>query len=274
MRITINVKEGSRAKIRQIELVGNTSFPDKEILSTLSLKTPTIVTFFNQNDRYSRETLQGDLEKIQGYFQDRGYANAHIESVQVAIAPDKKRYLHHGESQRGRGLPARGHQTGRQPDRCGSRAARSWSRCTRARSTRSTRSATPRTAIKNRLGAEGFYFAKVDPVPSVDELTKIVDLTLFVDPGNRVYVRHINFTGTTRSNDEPLRREMRQLEAAWLSNVAIERSKQRLQRLPYVESVDMTTEAVPGSPDLVDVELRDQGALQREHRRRHRLLGL
>jgi outer membrane protein insertion porin family len=107
--------------------------------------------------------------------------------------------------------------------------------------------------IKNRLGAEGFYFAKVEPVPTSDDQKKIVALTLFVDPGSRVYVRHINFTGTTRSNDETLRREMRQLEGSWLSNVALERSKQRLQRDPFVESVEMSTEPVAGVPDMVDV---------------------
>jgi outer membrane protein insertion porin family len=90
-------------------------------------------------------------------------------------------------------------------------------------------------------------------VPQIDEPKKIVNLTLFIDPGSRIYVRHINFTGTTRSDDESLRRELRQLEAAWLSNVSLERSKQRLQRLAFVESVDMSTEPVPGSPDLVDV---------------------
>ena len=108
-------------------------------------------------------------------------------------------------------------------------------------------------AIRNRLGAEGFYFAKVEPVPTTDDQKKIVNLTLFVDPGSRTYVRHINFTGSTRSNDETLRRELRQLEGSWLSNVALERSKQRLQRDPFIESVDMSTEPVAGVPDMVDV---------------------
>ncbi len=107
--------------------------------------------------------------------------------------------------------------------------------------------------IRNRLGAEGFYFAKVEPVPETDDAHRIVNLTLFVNPGSRTYVRHINFTGTTRSNDETLRRELRQLEGAWMSNIAVERSKQRLQRLPFVETVDMTTDPVAGAPDLVDV---------------------
>ena len=107
--------------------------------------------------------------------------------------------------------------------------------------------------IRNRLGAEGFYFAKVEPVPETDDAHRIVNLTLFVNPGSRTYVRHINFTGTTRSNDETLRRELRQLEGAWMSNIAVERSKQRLQRLPFIETVDMTTDPVAGAPDLVDV---------------------
>jgi hypothetical protein len=110
-------------------------------------------------------------------------------------------------------------------------------------------------------------------VPAIDEANKIVNLTLFVDPGSRVYVRHINFTGTTRSNDETLRREMRQLEGAWLSNVALERSKQRLQRLAFVESVEMTTEQVPGSPDLVDVGFAIKERPSATHRRGYRLFG-
>ncbi len=107
--------------------------------------------------------------------------------------------------------------------------------------------------IKNRLGADGFYFAKVDAVKTPDEAKKEVSLTLFVEPGNRVYVREINFNGSTRSNDETLRREMRQLEGALLSNVALERSKQRLQQQPFIEKVDFETNPVAGSPDLVDV---------------------
>jgi outer membrane protein insertion porin family len=254
VRISINVKEGDRAKIRQIDLVGNTSFPDKAILSTLSLKTPTIFTFFKQDDRYSRETLQGDLEKIQDYFQDRGYANAHIDSVQVAIAPDKKDIfitvnITEGELYRLGSVKLAGNLVVSEQELQKLVTVRQGQIYSQHEISNTE------DAIKNRLGAEGFYFAKVDPVPSVDEAHKVVNLTLFVDPGNRVYVRHINFTGTTRVNDEPLRREMRQLEAAWLSNLALQRSKERLQRLPYIESVDTSTTPVPGTPDQVDVDV-------------------
>jgi outer membrane protein insertion porin family len=254
VRISINIKEGSRAKIRQIDIVGNTTFKDKAILSTLTSQTPTLLTIFNSKDRYSRETLQGDIEKIQSYFQDRGYANAHIDSAQVTIGPDKKdifitvnvtegNLYHLGDVKLAGNLivPAAELQRLLLVHRGEVYSQRLIS--------------ATEDAIKNRLGAEGFYFAKVEPVPMADEAHRIVNLTLFVDPGNRVYVRHINFTGTTRSDDETLRREMRQLEAAWLSNLALEESKLRLERLPYVESVDTSTAAVPGTPDEVDVNM-------------------
>ena len=252
VRVNIDIKEGSRAKIRQINIVGNTVFKDKAILETLSLQTPNWQSWYKQSDRYARETLQGDLEKITTFYQDRGYANFHIDSVQVAIAPDKSDIFitanvtegavyKLGEIKLAGNLIAPEAELRRllviAPGQIYSQKYISASQ----------------EAIKNRLGAEGFYFAKVEPVPQMDEANKIVNMTLFVDPGSRVYVRHINFTGTTRSDDESLRRELRQLEGAWLSNVSLERSKQRLQRLAFVESVDMTTDQVPGSPDLVDV---------------------
>ena len=252
VRVNIDIKEGSRAKIRQINIVGNTVFKDKAILETLALQTPNWQSWYKQSDRYARETLQGDLEKISTFYQDRGYANFHIDSVQVAIAPDKSDIFitanitegavyKLGEIKLAGNLIAPEAELKRllfiAPGQIYSQKFISASQ----------------EAIKNRLGAEGFYFAKVEPVPQMDEAKKIVNMTLFVDPGSRVYVRHINFTGTTRSDDESLRRELRQLEGAWLSNVSLERSKQRLQRLAFVESVEMTTDQVAGSPDLVDV---------------------
>jgi len=110
--------------------------------------------------------------------------------------------------------------------------------------------------MQNRMGRDGYAFAKVEPVPTADNVNHTVALTFFVDPGNRVYVRNISFSGVTRINDEVLRRELRQLEGGWLSNVALERSKQRIQRLPYVKSVEFETTPVAGSPDLVDVNYK------------------
>ena len=252
VRVNINIKEGSRAKIRQINIVGNTKYKDKEILETLQLQTPNWSSWYKESDRYSRESLQGDLEKITAWYQDRGYANFRIDSAQVAVAPDKSDIfitvnVSEGQVYRLGEIKVAGNTIVPESELHNLLLLHSGQIYSQK-----AISAT-QAAIKNRLGAEGFYFAKVEPVPSTDDQKKIVDLTLFVDPGSRVYVRHINFTGTTRSNDETLRRELRQLEGSWLSNVALERSKQRLQRDPFIESVEMSTEPVPGVPDLVDV---------------------
>src|SRR5690606_5457302 len=104
--------------------------------------------------------------------------------------------------------------------------------------------------IRLRLGEEGYSFATVEPVPDLDREAKTAAVTLYVDPKNRVYVRRINFNGTSSINDEVLRRELRQFEGGFLSNSRLERSKIRLQRLPYIEQVDVATNPVPGTPDV------------------------
>ena len=252
VRLTLDIKEGSRAKIRQINVVGNTHFKEKDILDTLQLTTPNLTSWYKSSDRYSRESLQGDLEKITAYYQDRGFANFRIDSVQVAIAPDKSDIfitvnISEGQIYRLGDIKIAGNTI------IGEDEVRKLLVVQPGQVYSQKNISATQTLIKNRLGAEGFYFAKVEPVPTTDDAKKIVSMVLFVDPGSRVYVRHINFTGTTRSNDETLRRELRQLEGSWLSNVQLERSKQRLQREPFIESVETNTTPVPGAPDLVDV---------------------
>ena len=252
VRVNLDIKEGSRAKIRQINIVGNKTFKAKDILETLTLKTPTWTSWYKQDDRYSRESLQGDLEKIQTYYQDRGYAKAHIDSVQVAISPDKNDVfitanITEGVVYKISSVKLAGNLV--VPEAQLRRLVLVTPGQTYSQKTISS----TQELIKNRLGAEGFFFAKVEPVPTLDEAKREVALSLFVDPGNRVYVREISFKGTTRSNDETLRRELRQLEGALLSNIALERSKQRLQQQPFVEKADFETNPVPGSPDQVDV---------------------
>jgi outer membrane protein insertion porin family len=255
VRVNININEGARAKIRQIDIVGNTAFKEKAIIDTLTSKTPNWSTWYKQGDRYSRETVQGDLEKIQQYYQDRGYANAHIDSVQVEIAPDKKDMfitvnLTEGTTYKIGEVKLAGDMI------IGEEEIRRLLLVAKGQLYSQKIVTATEELIKNRLGAEGFFFTKVEPVPELNEAKREVNLTFYVEPGSRVYVREIRFTGTTRSNDETLRRELRQLEGALLSNLALERSKQRLQQQSYIEEVEFKTEQVAGSADLVDVEFK------------------
>jgi outer membrane protein insertion porin family len=254
VKINIDIVEGKRAKIRTINLVGNEIFREKDILETLELKTPNLLSFYKQDDRYSRESLQGDLEKIRSYYMDRGYANFEVESTQVAIAPEKDDIfitvnVNEGEVHTIKDVKLAGTFVVPEP------LLRRYLLVQPGDTfSRKTITAT-QELLQNRLGEDGFAFAKVEAVPTTsgDPANKELSLTFFVDPGNRVYVRHITFNGVSKINDDVLRREMRQLEGGWLSNVALDRSKQRLERLPYIKKVESETKPVAGSTDLVDV---------------------
>src|SRR5690349_4196208 len=255
VKIKIDIKEGSRAKIREINIVGNTKFKPKEILETLELKTPNWLSWYKQDDRYSRESLQGDLEKIRNYYMDRGYANFQIDSTQVAIAPEKEDIfitvnVDEGQVYKVSEVKLAGTFVVPRSDLEQLLLIHPGQTFNRKLITSS------QELMQNRMGRDGYAFAKVEPVPTADNANHTVALTFFVDPGNRVYVRNISFSGANRINDEVLRREMRQLEGGWLSNTSLERSKQRIQRLPYVKSVDFETTPVAGSPDLVDVNYK------------------
>jgi outer membrane protein insertion porin family len=250
--IIVDIKEGKRAKIEMINLVGDTKFKEKDVLNTFELKTPNWLSWYKQDDRYSRESLTGDLEKLRSYYMDRGYANFEIESTQVTIAPEKDDMfitvnINEGEVFKVSEIKLAGTMV--VPEEQLRRLL-----LIKPGDTFSRKAITSSQELMSyRLGADGYAFAKIDPVPTPDNDKKTVSITFFIEPGNRVYVRHINFENTTAINDETLRREMRQLEGGWLSNSAVERSKERIQRLPYVEKVEFETKPVPGSADLVDV---------------------
>ena len=251
--VIVDIKEGKRAKIEQINLVGNTKFKEKDVLDSFELKTPNWLSWYKQDDRYSRESLTGDLEKLRSYYMDRGYANFQIESTQVAIAPEKDDMyitvnVTEGDVFKVSEIKLAGTMVVPESQLRALLLIKPGDIFSRKAVTGS------QELMSYRLGADGYAFAKIDPVPTPDNNKKTVSLTFFIEPGNRVYVRHINFNNITAINDETLRREMRQLEGGWLSNSAIERSKERLQRLPYVEKVEFENKPVAGSADLVDVD--------------------
>ena len=253
VKITIDITEGKRARIRQINIAGNTAFPEEELLEAFELRTPNWLSWYRQDDRYAREALSGDLEKLRSYYMDRGYANFAVTSTQVAIAPEKDDMfitvnINEGDVYKVSELKMAGNMV--VPESELRRLI-----FLNAGDVYALRNITQSTEMmKLRLGLDGYAFASIDPVTQINEETKEIAITFVVDPKNRVYVRRINFNGTTGVNDEVFRREMRQLEGAYLSNAAVERSKERVQRLPFIEKVDVETNQVPGAADLVDVD--------------------
>jgi outer membrane protein insertion porin family len=250
--ILIDVSEGAVARIKQINIVGNTVFDDETLLDRFNQSTSNWLSFYTKSDQYSKQELAADLETLRSYYQDRGYIKFNIDSTQVSITPDKKDIyitinVTEGEQYKVREVRLSGEMVV-PPDKLypafNINAGDVFSR---------KRVTDTVTKISDTLGNEGYAFANVNTVPDIDEETRQVDLTFFVDPGKRVYVRRINYAGNSKTRDVVLRQEMRQMEGGWFSAEKVERSRTRLQRLGFFEEVNVETPAVPGSTDEVDV---------------------
>lgn len=250
--IHIKISEGRVAKIKQINVVGNNVFDDKTLLRNLELNTSNLLSFYTKDDQYSKQKLQADLETLRSYYLDRGYINFNIESTQVAITPDKKDIyvtinVKEGDIYKLEKVKLAGNLVVAPPELIKLVKVGPGETFSRKNATETSK------AISDRLGDDGYAFANVNMVPEINEAKKTVDMTFFVDPGKRVYVRRINMKGNSKTRDEVLRREMRQMESSWASSSKIERSKTRLERLGYFEEVNVETPPVTGTADQIDV---------------------
>jgi outer membrane protein insertion porin family len=257
VKIDINIREGIATKIRQINIVGNDSFDDEEILDGFELGIPAWYSFFSNKDEYAKSRLSGDREKLRSFYTDRGYINFKDESTQVTISPDKKDIyitinIVEGDKYNLRDVNV----TVSSPDIAQYRPGMLMAakKINLKGENFSNAKITSTTELINKmLGNRGYAFADTQMVPTIDDATKEVDINFIVDPKQRVYVNRIQFNGNEKTLDEVYRRELRQMEGSWYSADAVERSKIRLQRLTFVESAEVTTPAVPGTEDKVDV---------------------
>ena len=233
--------------------MGNHEFDEKEVRADFELDTANWLSWFRQDDRYAKESLEGDLEKLRSFYMNKGFADFRIESTQVAISPNKKDIyvtvnIHEGERYTISNIKLVGKMVVPEALLKSYVFAQPGSVFNLGLLTQSSE------LMTFRLGEEGYANAEIEPVPELDKENKTVEVTFFINPDNRVYVRHINFKGVDQVNDEVLRREIRQAEGAYLSNRLVDRSKILLQRLPYIEKVEVDTNPVPGVPDMVDVD--------------------
>jgi len=252
VRVVINVDEGKTAKIQHINVTGNTLFTDEEIQEDFESGMPPFWKFWSKDDDYTREKLAGDLEKVRSYYQDRGYIDANVESTQVSISQDKRDIFITANVTEGELFNINDIQvTG---DLVVGEAALRRLIMTDSGEVFSRKEMEQSVEnITALLSNVGYAFANVNPIPQIDRENLTVDINYYVDPGKRVYIRRVEFVGNAGTKDEVLRREMRQLEGAWFSQAAIDRSKIRLQRQPYFEAVEIETPPVPGTDDQVDI---------------------
>ncbi len=253
--VTITIAEGKAAKIKHLNVVGNTTYSDDEIREAFELDTTNWLSWYRRDDQYSREKLSGDLEKLRAFYLDRGYVDFDVESTQVSVSPDRRNvYITANVAEGEVYTVGEVRLTGKYiVDEATLRRLvlfNSGEIFSRKKLEQTSE------YIQKLLGNFGYAFANVSPIPKVDREKRIVDITLLVDPGKRVYVRRINFEGNVKTLDEVLRREMRQFEGGWYNQAAIDRSKVRLERLGFFKNVSIETPKVAGSDDQVDVVVK------------------
>ncbi len=252
--INFNIEEGSAAKIRQINIVGAKAFNEKDLLAQFDLTTPGWLSWYTKNDQYSRQKLTADLEKLKSFYMNQGYLEFSVESTQVSISSDKKDVyvtinVVEGERYQISSVKLAGDFTLSEAELKSLVTLRPGDVFSRERLNESTK------AIGERLGKEGYAFANVNAAPEIDKEKRRVAFTIFVDPGKRVYVRRINVTGNTRTRDEVIRREVRQMEGGWYDAERVTASKQRIDRLGFFNEVAVETPPVQGTADQIDVNL-------------------
>src|SRR3954462_1144114 len=250
--INIAVTEGEVAKIRGINIVGNRAFAEDRLLKEFVLRTPGWLTWYTKHDRYSREKLSADLESLRAFYQNRGYLDFSIESTQVSITPDRHDIyitinVTEGEKYTVSKVDLAGQFIVPREDLAKLVQLKPGDVFSREKL------AAPTKAISDRLGNDGYAFANANAIPDVDKEKRAVAFNIVVDPGRRVYVRRIDIAGNSKSRDEVVRREMRQLEGAYYDASKIQLSRRRIDRTQYFSEVNVETQPVEGNPDQVDV---------------------
>jgi len=252
--VRFEIEEGIVAKIRDINIVGNNAFTTDDLRAEFLLTTPNWMSWWNKDDQYSKQKLTADLEALKSFYLNQGYLEFSIDSTQVSISPDKQDIfitvnVTEGEKYTISDVKLAGELQVPEEELKSLITIEKGDIFNRQKITESSK------AIGDRLGNEGYAFSNVNAIPEINKENHTAAFTFFVDPGKRVYVRRINLTGNTRTRDSVLRREMRQLESAWYAGDKINRSKERLNRLNYFDTVDIETPAVPGTNDQVDVNI-------------------
>jgi outer membrane protein insertion porin family len=250
--IRFEITEGPAAKIRDINIVGNHLFKTEDLRANFLLTTPNWMSWWNKDDQYSKQKLTADLEALRSFYMNQGYLEFSIDSTQVSISPDKRDvYINvnitEGEKYNISKTKLAGEMLLPEEDLRKLINIQDGDVFNRQKVTDASKN------INDKLGEEGYAFANVNAVPEINKLEHTVAFTFFVDPGRKVYVRRINVQGNTRTRDAVVRREMRQLESAWYAGDKIKRSKERIQRLNFFDSVELETPSVPGINDQVDM---------------------
>ncbi|MEC7120612.1 MAG: outer membrane protein assembly factor BamA [Pseudomonadota bacterium] len=255
-RVDLNFKfiEGTPSRVVDINIIGNTVFSDKDIQEAFAVKASSWSSIITRNDRYARERLSASLESLRSMYLNKGYINFELNSAQITLSEDKKKVfveisVNEGQQYRFAETKFLGDPLFDTAELMPLSVFKAGDIYSQAQVNAS------RELLSRKYGNAGYYFAEINPIPEIDEATKTVQMTYFINPGRQIYVRRVNFLGNTKTADEVMRRELRQMEGALASNEKINLSKIRLERTGYFKSVSVEAARIPNSPDQMDVNI-------------------
>ena len=252
VELRIVIEEGENSGIRHLNIVGTQAFKEKDLLEDFELKQPSLLSFYRNDDKYSREKLSGDLESLEAHYKERGYADFDIYTTQVSITPDRRHvYITIGLAEGDVYSVDEVNLVGELGD-VKAEELNALLLVEEGQIFNQARITATEDRMTTALGNSGFAFATASGVPKIKEGGK-VDVEFFVNSGKRAYVRRVDFSGNDLTQDEVMRRELRQMEGGWASTAQIDMSKVRLERLGYFKGVDVETPQVPGTDDQIDV---------------------
>ena len=252
VNLTFTITEGGPAKIGQIDIVGNKAFSDSNLRDLFNLDTGGWMSWYTKSDRYSRTKLNADLESLRSYYLARGFLEFRIDSTQVAMSPDKQEMaitinITEGERFVVSGVRLEGNYLDKDDE------FKALVKVSVGQPYNAETVAETTKAFTDYFGKFGFAFARVEVKPEIDRQNNRVQFVLQAEPSRRAYVRRIQVAGNNRTRDEVIRREFRQLEAAWYDGDKIRLSRDRVDRLGYFTEVNVETVEIPGAPDQVDL---------------------
>jgi outer membrane protein insertion porin family len=253
--ITFDVIEGEVSKIRQINIVGNHAVSERELLDMMKMNVTDWASWMSKGDQYSKQKLAADIETLRTFYMDSGYMEFAVRSTQVSISPDKKDiFITLNITEGPRYTISNVHVAG--PETLFTHAEIRRLISIQPGDVFSLKAITAANQkITERLGDAGYAFANINPAPEVDKIKHQVAFTFMVDPGQRAYIRRINISGNTKTRDEVIRREFRQMESGWFATEKIKKSKQRVDRLGIFSAVNIETVPVPGTKDQMDLNI-------------------
>lgn len=250
--VRIDIAEGSAITVASIKIVGNKAFSSRKLIGEMPLSAHHFWSFFTHADEFTQEKLDVSAEAVRNYYLDNGYLKIKIDSVEATPTADHKTInvvikLTEGPVFTIKNYQFAGNLIVSENELRNVVTIKSGNVFSKEEIHRSTE------AISRILGNLGYAFASINPVPNIDEQTKQVALTFYIDPGVRVYVRRINFDGNIKTKDTVLRRVAHQMESGVVNVDDIKESERQLNLTGYVENVNIETAAILGTPDQVDL---------------------